>query len=234
MRKNKLQKFAENETFACMVAIGQKEFYNKDYELKGKWNSEFFKNGNPLVLELGCGRGEYTVALSKMFPEKNFMGMDVKGHRMYTGAKIVNEEKIPNAAFIRTRIGIIRSIFDKEVSEIWVTFPDPFPKKENRRLIAPKFLNMYREILVDGGIVNLKTDDLALYEYCRELVKFNNLPVLADTSDLYGTMEPCRILEVKTTYEKRFLKEGKTIKYISFKVDRHIEGLDDEAEDKED
>lgn len=185
--------------------------------MRGKWNEVYFKNNNPIVLELGCGKGEYAVGLGKRFPQKNYIGVDIKGSRMWTGAKQVEAEGMSNVAFLRTSIEIIDRMFAPgEVSEIWITFPDPQMKKVNKRLTSTRFLTNYRNILKDGGLIHLKTDSPFLYTYTSELVKVNNLPVEVNTNDLYHSGIADDILEIKTYYEQQWLSRGLTIKYIKF------------------
>lgn len=216
--KNKLTKFAENKTFDRLYQPGTMDILNADYEMKGKWNSDCFHNNNPIVLELGCGRGEYTVQQALMFPNKNFIGMDIKGSRIYTGAKYVHENKVLNAAFVRGHIEMIRQIFSKEISEVWITFPDPSVEKERRRLTSPMFLNRYRPILKDDAIVYLKTDSDDLYEYTMEILPKNNCKIIANTNDYYASEFAEKLPPIQTTYEKRFLSEGKKIKLIKFQI----------------
>ena len=164
--KDKLRKFRENETFGCLYQPTTEEVLGKDYSLKGKWHQEVFGNNNPITLELGCGKGEYTIALAKMFPERNFIGIDIKGARLWKGAKQAVEENMPNVAFVRTRIEFIESLFAKdEIEQIWITFADPQLRRERRRLTGPMFLNRYRNFLLPCGIINLKTDSRFLHEY---------------------------------------------------------------------
>lgn len=170
MGKDKIRRFAENATFRCVVQPGFEEVFRKDYALKGKWNRDFFGNDRPIVLELGCGRGEYTVALGERFPERNFIGVDVKGARLWRGAKTATENGMKNVAFLRTRIEFIDSCFAPgEVDEIWITFPDPQLNKNRikKRLTAPQFLAMYARFLREGGMINLKTDSVHLHEYTK-------------------------------------------------------------------
>lgn len=209
------------ETFQRVFQPGFEEFFEKDYSLKGKWAREVFGNSHPLVLELGCGKGEYTLALARRDQKRNFMGVDIKGARLWTGAKKANEEDIRNAAFLRTRIEFIRSFFaPEEIDEIWITFPDPQLKKRRhkKRLTGSTFLNAYRTLLKDKGEIHLKTDNEELYSYTKEMATYNQLEILYDTVDLYKSGIENDILSVQTTYEKRFLEEGLTIKYISFRL----------------
>lgn len=220
MGKNKLKKFREMDTFDNVFQYPYSVLQRQGFPLKGKWHSDFFGNDNPIVLELGCGKGEYTVGLANRFREKNFIGVDIKGARMWTGAKQAVAEGMENVAFLRTNIELIASFFNPgEVSEIWITFPDPQMKKVNKRLTSVRFLNIYRQILINGGIINLKTDSPFLYTYTRELVRLNGLPVEVDTGDLYGSGMADDILEIRTFYERQWLARGLTIKYLRWRLD---------------
>jgi tRNA (guanine-N7-)-methyltransferase len=222
--KNKLARWAELGTFNNVIQPESGEHPEKDHPVKGKWNKEIFCNENPVVLELGCGKGEYTVGLSSRFPEKNYVGIDIKGARMWRGAKTAHENKLCNTAFLRTRIEFISSFFaENEVAEIWITFPDPHPGKRNsnKRLICPWFLNNYRNFLKNKGIIHLKTDNAELYKYTRALAESNNLEILFDTSDLYSEKETDNILSIRTHYENIFLNEGLKIKYLSFRLEKN-------------
>lgn len=191
-------------------------------ERKGYWKERHFQNNYPITLELACGKGEYTVGMAKMFPERNFIGVDIKGARMWKGAKQVQEEKIPNAAFLRTRIELISEFFEKgEVDDIWITFPDPFPKDsdENNRLTSPMFLDRYRKILKTGGKIHLKTDSASLYDYsCGEMPEmYDYVELIHHDNDIYGNHKSLSgELELKTFYEKMHLEKGKKIKYAIF------------------
>jgi tRNA (guanine-N7-)-methyltransferase len=205
------------------------------FPLKGRWKSDFFKNDNPIVLELGCGKGEYAVGLARRFPEKNYIGVDIKGARMWTGAKSAVKEGISNVAFLRTNIELITRFFEPgEVSEIWITFPDPQMKKVRKRLTSSRFLELYREILVADGIVHLKTDSPFLYTYTDALVKLNNMPTEVNTSDLYHSDIVDDILEIKTFYEQQWLDRGLTIKYIKFHLDHTTQLQEPDIEIEED
>ena len=217
---SKLEKFAELDTFKNCFAF---HFLNipEKFPLKGKWRTNFFGNQNPMVLELGCGKGEYTTGLSLNHPQKNFIGVDVKGNRIWTGAKHALEHKIANVAYLRTRIDFIDHCFDKdEVDEIWITFPDPQPQKNRarKRLTHPMFLNRYRKILKNNGIIHLKTDSTGLYEYTLEVIKELDLKLIWETNDLYKNCPPNRreLTEIKTYYENLFTAKGEDIKYIQF------------------
>ena len=187
------------------------------HPLAGSWHKQVFHNEHPIVLELGCGRGEYTVGLARLFPDKNFIGIDIKGARIWAGAKEALNYQLHNAAFLRTNIEFIYRFFaQNEVDEIWITFPDPQMKKPTKRLTSTFFLQRYRRILKNNGIIHLKTDSPFLYTYTSELVNTNALPTLVNTPDLYAAITDDPILTLKTHYEKQWLSRGMTIKYISF------------------
>lgn len=221
MSKNKLAKFAEMESFPNVIQCpaGETSISDMPNPIKGNWRSNFFHNDNPLVLELGCGRGEYTVGLAKLFPQKNFIGVDIKGARMWAGAKQAFVENIPNAGFLRTNIEFLRNFFDtNEVDEIWLTFPDPQMKKVTKRLTSTTFLQRYQQFLKDGAIINLKTDSPFMYQYTCEMVKANGYDILFSTDDLYASNQKDICFGLKTHYEKQWLDRGMTIKYIQFRI----------------
>jgi len=219
MGKDKLKRFEENKQFQCLYQPEFEEVFRNEYRMKGRWNAEHFKNSNLIVLELGCGRGEYTVEMARSFPEKNFIGIDIKGARMWRGAKSATEEQLQNAAFMRCRIEFAESVFGaEEISEIWITFPDPQPKKSNKRLLSSFYLNRYRNFLKKGGVIHLKTDSLFLHEYTLELVKYNKLELIEACSDIYGSGRADSTLSIKTHYEKQFLSQGIPITYLAFKI----------------
>ena len=194
----------------------------KDHPIKGRWNQDLFKNGNPITIELGCGKGEYTVGLANNFPHNNFIGIDIKGARMWRGAKTANDQKLPNVAFLRTRIEFINSFFSAdEVDEIWITFPDPHPggRNSNKRLTSPWFLNSYRLFLKDKGLIHLKTDNKELYDFTCKVLSHNNVETIISTNDLY-TEKIDNILSIRTHYEKIFLDAGLKINYLSFRLDK--------------
>ncbi|WP_329902941.1 tRNA (guanosine(46)-N7)-methyltransferase TrmB [Porphyromonas pogonae] len=217
MGKNKLAKFAEMETFPHVFQFPFARLQQEDFPLKGEWSKSFFKNDNPIVVELGCGKGEYAVGLARRFPHKNFIGMDVKGARIWTGAKESYEEGLDNVAFIRGEIEMLESFFGSdEIDEIWITFPDPQMKKTSKRLTSTRFLNKYMSVLKPEGIIHLKTDSPFLYIYTKALVELNQLPIQVITEDLYASGKADEILEIKTYYERQWLDRGLTIKYIRF------------------
>ena len=187
-------------------------------DLRNQWSEGHFQNNNPLILELACGGGEYTVALAERYPNTNFIGIDIKGARIWKGANIALENMQNNIAFCRIRIEQIAMFFGKEVDEIWITFPDPFYKKERRRLTHPNFLNLYRKILKDGGIVHLKTDDDMLFEFTMETLEQENVETIYSSDNIYDKPLYNNDLEIKTAYEKMHLKNEKTIKYVKFKL----------------
>jgi len=222
--KDKLRKFRENESFSCLLQPSTEDVLNKDYYIKGEWNSEMFHNDNPIVVELGCGKGEYTIALSQMFPDKNFIGVDIKGARLWKGAKFATEHNLPNVAFLRTRIEFIQSAFaSDEISEIWITFADPQPKRAKKRLTHPLFLNRYKNFLAHDGIIHLKTDSQLLHNYTLEVAKCNHLTVIEHNNDIYGSGSANDLLSIKTFYEAQFLAQGLPITYMAFKLDNKEE-----------
>lgn len=224
MSKGKQAKFAELKTFSNVLQPPFEDVFNKEFYLRGKWNTDFFPVHQPLTLELGCGKGEYTVSLAKLFPQQNFLGVDIKGNRIWTGARHARTEQIRNAGFLRTRIDFIHSFFsENEVDEIWITFPDPQPKKPLKRLTSSRFLNRYNLFLSDQGWINLKTDNKELYEYTSALVKYNNLDVDFSTSDLYSSGYDNSILSIKTFYEKIWLSQGLKIHYLRFRLRKDYE-----------
>lgn len=195
--------------------------FENPIEMKGKWLSAFFKNTNPVVLELGCGRGEYTIGLSAMYPEKNFIGIDLKGSRLWKGAKYCAHQKRTNAAFIRSRIEQIESFFEpNEVDEIWITFPDPQPrdKWEKKRLTSKDYLELYKRIISLNGLLHLKTDNTFLYGYTLEILRNANYEIVYSHDDIYSLPEIPEVLTIETTYERKFKSLGETIKYIRFKL----------------
>jgi tRNA (guanine-N7-)-methyltransferase len=232
--KDKLKKWAEMESWDFVIQPGFDEIFGKDYHLKGKWGTELFGNDKPLVLELGCGKGEYTTGLAMLYPEKNFIGIDIKGARMWRGAKTATEHNLKNVAFLRTRIEFIKSFFGEgEVDEIWITFPDPqFKRKRTKkRLTSPLFLNAYRQFMKPGAIVHLKTDNKPLHDYTLEVIQKNGLNVRVATENLYESDYTGEILAIKTHYEKLFLQQGIPITYLQFELNNEL--LSEEFEGKE-
>lgn len=236
MGKDKLRKFKENETFGCLVQPRTEEVFRVDHPLKGNWNRDFFGNDLPLVVELGCGKGEYTVDLALRNKSFNYIGVDIKGARLWKGAKYAEEHSLPNVAFLRTRIEFITSLFAPgEVSEIWITFADPQIHREKKRLTSPLFLDRYRSMLRKGGIVHLKTDSRYLYEYSLAAASQNGLDILASSTDIYGAGREAlyssrmssvcgkdavdALFEVQTFYESQYLAQGIPITYLSFVID---------------
>ena len=262
MGKDKLRKFRENEAFSCLLqpsvdevlavvkgddraeenGIGRdsdvpmRDGTLKAHPIKGHWASDFFGNSNPIVVELGCGKGEYTIDLALRNPSINYIGVDIKGARLWKGAKFAEEHHLPNVAFLRTRIEFIEALFGKdEVSEVWITFADPQIGREKKRLTSPLFLERYRNFLKPGGIVHLKTDSRYLHEYSRAIAEQNELKILACATDIYGAdrqrllesplasvsgSDAVRALfEVQTFYEKQYLAKGIDITYLAFTID---------------
>lgn len=192
----------------------------RGFSLKGKWHQGYFKNENPITVELGCGKGEYTVGLSKMYPERNFIGIDIKGARMWRGCKTVAEEGLKNVAFIRTKIELVEHFFNPgEVDEVWLTFPDPRPKRIERkkRLSSPEFLKRYSGLLKEGGIIHLKTDNRKLFDYTLEVIKETGQELMYSTTDLYESGYTGPASAFRTFYEQMFLKENIKINYLQFK-----------------
>ena len=248
MGHGKLRKFAENETFRCLLQPdaqsvlakpeGSKELILRDHAIKGNWNRDMFAKPQPIVLELGCGKGDYTIALARRHPEMNFIGVDIKGARLWKGAKEATEQAMGNVAFLRTRIEFIDAFFGPgEVSQIWLTFSDPQLRgSENARLTSPLFLQRYSHFLIPDGIVHLKTDSRFLYEYTRSVIRANFLTLLAFGTDIYHQgiqagdeleWDLLDVFEVKTFYETMFLKMGLPITYLAFRL-RRPELLEDE------
>ena len=220
MSKNKLKKFAELETFPHVIQPSLEEL-NNSFKNQGKWNSDFFKNSNPIVLELGCGKGEYTVALAKQFPNKNFIGVDIKGSRIWSGAKQSFDEKLNNVAFLRIRIGMICECFSKkEIDEVWITFPDPQLKRRRarKRLTHPKFLRKYNVILKENGKIHLKTDSQFLHGFTLGIIAGENHFLEDSTVDLYNSEVRRKHMDIKTFYESKFLKQGMPITYLRFSL----------------
>jgi tRNA (guanine-N7-)-methyltransferase len=220
--KNKLSKFADLATYEHVVQITYKELQSEEFKYKGKWSEAFFGNSNPVILELGCGKGEYTVKLANYFPDFNFIGIDIKGSRMWKGATQAKDLGLKNVGFLRTNIENIQLFFaEGEVAEIWLTFPDPQMKKTRKRLTATNFIENYRHIMVPGGVVHLKSDSGFMFQYTEAMVAENHFEVLRKTDDLYHSEILDEVLSIQTFYEKQWLDRGLSIKYISFRLNHH-------------
>ena len=238
MGKGKLAKFADMARYPHVFEYPFSVADQVPFEMQGKWHQEFFHNDHPIVLELGCGRGEYTVGLARLYPEKNFIGVDIKGARMWTGATEALNEGLPNVAFLRTNIEIIDRFFAPgEVSEIWLTFSDPQMKKVTKRLTSTFFLERYRRFLVDSGLVHLKTDSNFLFTYTTCLVEKNQLLVAFSTTDLYHSVlaeqpdtEEARILGIQTYYEQQWIDRGLNIRYLRFRLPHDVRLEEPEVE----
>lgn len=228
MSKNKLSKFADMASYPHVFEYPFNAMQEVPFPMKGNWNETFFHNDNPIVLELGCGRGEYTVGLARMFPDKNFIGVDIKGARMWAGATESLNEGLKNVAFLRTNIEIIDRFFaEGEVSEIWLTFSDPQMKKATKRLTSTYFMNRYRKFLVENGLIHLKTDSNFLFTYTKYMVEKNNLKVRVCTDDLYKSglvaqpdTEEAYVLRIQTYYEQMWIDRGLNIKYLQFELNQ--------------
>lgn len=220
--KNKLKRFRENETFNNVFQPTREELVNQNYILKGKWNTSYFKNNNSLILELGCGKGEYSVALAQKYPNKNFIGIDIKGARFWRGAKTAIEENLQNIAFIRTQIELIDYIFaENEVDEIWITFPDPQIKykRTKHRMTNSVFLQKYKKVLKKDGVVNLKTDSEFMHGYTLGLLHGEGHEVIYSNHDVYKQEgSPEDVTNIQTFYESQYLEQNKPITYIRFKI----------------
>ena len=218
--KNKLKRFIQNESFSNVIQPKRQELLSKNFNYKGNWNSLYFKNNNPIIIELGCGRGEYTVNLAKLNPDKNYIGIDIKGARFWRGAKTSIDEKLDNVVFLRTQIELINLVFGKdEVDEIWLTFPDPQIKyqRTKHRLTNPFFMNLYKKILKNKGIVHLKTDSEFLHGYTLGILKSFSVNLIFSNHDIYkNNNAPDEVINIKTHYEKLFLESNKNISYLSF------------------
>lgn len=220
MGKNKLKKFAEMETFPHVFQLSYNELAaGSTFALRGRWHTDFFHNANPITLELGCGRGEYTVELAKRFPDRNFIGIDIKGARMWTGAKLAQELALTNAAFVRTGINAIPHFFaPAEVAELWITFPDPQMKKPGKRLVGTEFLKLYEQIMPSDGVINLKTDSNFLFTYAQAMVECNGLNLLTATDNIEKTHPDDPLLAIRTYYETQWRARGIDIKYMRFGI----------------
>lgn len=220
--KNKLKRFKENETFTNVFQPTREEVVGDQFPLRGKWNSEFFKNDNPIVLELGCGKGEYSVGLAERFPEKNFIGIDIKGARFWRGAKTAVETGMNNVAFVRTQIELINHIFaENEVSEIWITFPDPQIKykRTKHRMTNAEFLERYKKILKPSGLMHLKTDSEFMHGYTLGLLHGLGHEVIYANHNIYKNEgAPAEVTGIQTFYESQYLEVNKPITYIKFRI----------------
>lgn len=223
-KKNKLQKFEENKTFDNLFQYSYERIMSEGFPIQGRWNESFFHNDHPIVLELGCGKGEYTVGLARVHPEVNYIGVDIKGARMWRGLTQAREEGLGNVAFIRARIDQIEHFFAPgEVSEIWVTFPDPHPGEGERnarhRLTSPEFLERYRKFVKPDGILHLKTDSPIMSEFTlHEVIEKQHLPLLYHTDDLYANDDALEVKTIRTFYEQMWLDQGLSIKYLKFRI----------------
>lgn len=219
-KKNKLAHFAENETFGNMFQLHYEKLV-EGFDLKGNWKRDFFKNDNDIVLELGCGKGEYTTGLATRFPDRNFIGIDVKGARLWRGLKTAQEKKLKNVAFIRLRINLIPYCFGKnEISDIWITFPDPRPRRidTKKRLTSHIFLERYKSFLKPGGIIHLKTDNIIFFENTLDVIKEGGQELLYATDDVYNEGIDNELTQIQTFYEKQWLANGTKIKYLKFRL----------------
>ncbi len=222
MAKRKRQRFAEVTSFPNVYEFGFQDI-KEGLKQKGDWRATPFKNNNPIILELGCGKGEYTVGLAKKYPDKNFIGIDIKGNRIWRGAKTALDEKISNVAFLRTRIDFIEACFAKdEVDEIWITFPDPQPqkKRERKRLTSVRFLDRYKNLMKQNGVIHLKTDNEPFWQYTMEVIADRKYPLLCSTNNLYGQVsdEYIDAASIQTFYEALFRSKGFKICYLKFKL----------------
>lgn len=221
--KNKLMRFAENLTFDNLFQLSYEELIG-GFRLKGKWAKSFFKNDNDIVLELGCGKGEYTIGLAKRYPNRNFIGVDIKGSRMNLGLNEAKNNQMANVAFVRTRINLIEHCFGtEEVSEIWITFPDPQPRdiKAKKRLTSAWFLNHYSKFMKPDGIINLKTDNILFFESTLDIIKEYGHDLLFQTYDVYGSGMDNEVSQIRTYYEKKWLDHGTKIKFLKFKLHKN-------------
>lgn len=225
-QKNKLAKFADMATYPNCLQYTFEQLQETGFPLRGRWHQDYFHNDNPIVLELGCGKGEYTVGLARRYPGKNFIGFDIKGARMWTGATQALEEELKNVAFVRTHIELIEQFFDpNEVAEIWITFCDPQMKKVNKRLTSTLFMSRYSHIMPAGGLVHLKCDSNFLFTYTEEMAKVNHLEILAKTTDLHNGSEVAdssidweALRNIRTAYEQQWIARGKSIRYMLLRL----------------
>lgn len=224
MGKNKLKKFAEMNAMDIVMQYPWAQLQAEGgFKLRGRWNEDFFHNSNPIILELGCGKGEYTVGLAQAHPDCNYIGIDIKGARMWTGARRATDASMTNVAFLRTDIELLNHFFAPgEVAEIWITFPDPQMKKVRHRLTSTRFMELYSKVMTPGGRINLKTDSPFLYAYTRAMIAENSLPLEVDTADLYTTHAGNPMLAIRTYYESQWLARGLSIKYLRFALPHNI------------
>ncbi len=216
MGKNKLKRFADNLAFEHVFEPPYSTIESNTFENKGKWNL-FFNNNNPITVELGCGKGEYTIGLAELYPNRNFIGIDLKGSRLWVGATYAKDNGLKNVAFIRTRVDFIKALFsENEISEIWITFPDPQNKKRRKRLTFPRFLQMYHYILINQGVINLKTDSNKLFHYTKSVAEKNKLTILKASEDIHHSDILNDELRIETFYESLFTAKGDNINFISF------------------
>ena len=235
MGKGKLAKFADMETYDCVFQYPYSVVEQVPFEMQGHWHEEYFHNDNPIVLELGCGKGEYTVGLAKRYPDMNFIGVDIKGARMWTGATQAVKEGLKNVAFLRTNIEIIDRFFaPDEVTEIWLTFSDPQMKNPRKRLTSTYFMNRYRHFLIDRGFIHLKTDSNFLFTYTTYIVEKNHLPLVLRTNDLYSenseNSEYSEAASIQTYYEQMWIDRGLNIKYMKFHLPHEGELVEPDIE----
>lgn len=238
MAKNKLAKFADMAEYPNVLQYAYEQLEDGGFPLKGRWHEDFFHNDGPIVIELGCGRGEYTVGLARRYPDKNFIGFDIKGARMWTGATEAIEEGLDNVAFVRTHIELIERFFAPgEVSEVWITFADPQMKKASKRLTSTLFLKRYQNIMSDGGLIHLKSDSNFLFTYTEEVAKANGLSLLACTRNLYGdaslassAVDIPALREIQTYYEQQWRARGIDIKYLCMQLQHRAEWKEPEVE----